>query len=322
MRRRTVALRLCVGLPAVTLALALVLPRVLGIYYLHIVNVTLVNVLLALGLNFIVGFGGQISLAQAAFFAIGAYIFALLQLAGVPTALAALAAVGGAAAVGFALGAPTLRLKGHYLALATLGFGLIVVELLTALSSITGGGDGLIGVPGIGLAGQTRSMLYVLLPVVALGYGISEAFVHSPLGMRVRAFRDDAMAAQAAGIGIRGLKVMLFVVSASYAGVAGVAYVCLMGYIAPNVFSWQSTFAYLSMIIVGGLGSSLGAVVGAILYIFVPELLRFLQEAYFAIFGLAVILIVVLSPDGLVGLGRRLWRRLTHRAAQRPVTVP
>jgi branched-chain amino acid transport system permease protein len=321
MRRPRIVLRLGVVLPAVTLLLAMGLPLLLGDYYLHIVNVTLVNILLALGLNFIVGFGGQISLAQSAFFAIGAYVFALLQMAGLPTLPAALVGVAAAASVGFALGAPTLRLQGHYLALATLGFGLIVEELLTNLSDLTGGGDGLISIPGIGLAGQTRPMLYVLLPLVAVGYGVSEAFVHSPLGMRVRAFRDDAMAAQAAGVGIRALKVMLFVVSATYAGVAGVAYVCLMGYLAPNVFSWQSTFAYLSMIIVGGLGSSLGAVVGAILYIFVPELLRFLQEAYFAIFGLAVIVIVVLSPDGLVGLGRRLWHRLTRRVARRSVAL-
>jgi branched-chain amino acid transport system permease protein len=290
-------------------ALAILLPQWIGFYYLQVVNLTLVSALLALGLNFILGYAGQMSLAQAAFFGIGAYGFAILQALAVPAPLAALGAVGITSAVGLLLGAPTLRLRGHYLALATLAFAVIVEKLLVNLDVLTGGANGLSDVPGIGLAGDNVAMLRVLLAVVAVAFLASVAFATSPLGLRTRAFRDDPVAAQAIGVNVSRLKVMLFVISAAYAGLAGVAYVCLRGYISPDVFAWQTTFAYLAMVVVGGLGSSVGALLGAVLYTLVPEWLRFLQEAYFVIFGLVVVLVITFFPAGLAGLLSRLVTR-------------
>jgi branched-chain amino acid transport system permease protein len=307
---------LCAGL-------AVALPRLVGIYYLHVVDVTLINVILALGLNLVLGFGGQISLAQAAFFGIGAYSFALLQGVGLPALLAAPAAVVVTAAVGALLGWPVLRLRGHYLALATLAFGLIVGELLVNLDWLTGGANGMMGIAGLGLAGNNTSMLYVLLTVAGLALAGSVVLAKSPIGLRIRAFRDDVTASQAAGINVRQLKIGLFVASATYGGIAGVCYCCLLGYISPDVFAWQTTFSYLAMVVVGGLGSSAGAVIGAALYTLVPEWLRFLQEAYFVIFGAVVILVIALVPGGIAGLAGRAWRRVRpQRAAGMIVAQP
>ena len=302
------------GIGGTAILLALVLPSALGPYYLHVVDVTLINVIMALGLNLVLGYGGQISLAQAAFFGIGAYGFAILQAAGWPDWAAAPAAVAGCAVVGALLGWPVLRLRGHYLALATLAFGLIVSELLVNLDWLTGGSNGILGITGIGLAGDNQTMLYVMLAVTGLAVAASVVFAFSPMGLRVRAFRDDLVAAQAAGINVRALKIGLFVASAVYGGVAGVCYCWLQGYISPDVFAWQTTFSYLAMVVVGGLGSSLGAVIGAALYTLVPEWLRFLQEAYFVFFGITVILVIALIPGGLAGLLSRLFRRRIARA--------
>lgn len=305
------------GVTVIALTLFGVLgPGALGPYYTHVADITLINIVLALGLNFILGFGGQISLAQAAFFGIGAYGFSVLDMRGVPAPLAAVAAIAMASLSGFLIGWPTLRLRGHYLALATLAFNLIVGELFVDLSGITGGANGLVGIKGFGLAGDNTRMLFALLIVAGGAFLLSEVFVRSPLGYRVRAYRDDPFAARAVGIRVDGLKVMLFVVSAAYAGVGGVAYACLLGYISPDVFAWQTTFAYLAMVVVGGLGSSVGAVIGAALYTFIPEWLRFLQEAYYAVFGLLVIVIIAALPGGLAGLPRLLIR-IARRSVRR-----
>ena len=246
------------GIAAACVVLAVALPHLLGIYYLRVVDVTLINVIMALGLNLVLGFGGQISLAQAAFFGIGAYAFALLQGAGLPALLAAPMAVAITAGVGALLGWPVLRLRGHYLALATLAFGLIVSELMVNLDGLTGGSNGMMGIAGVGLAGDNASMLVVLLAVAGLSLAGSVALAQSPVGLRIRAFRDDVIASQAAGIDVRQLKIGLFVASATYGGVAGVCYCCLLGYVSPDVFAWQTTFSYLAMVVVGGLGSSMG----------------------------------------------------------------
>jgi branched-chain amino acid transport system permease protein len=310
---------------AITCAvLTVALPGLLGPYYLQIANITAINVILVLGLNFILGFGGQMSLAQSAFFGIGAYTFAVLETRGMSPALAALCAVVATGGVGFLLGWPTLRLRGHYLALATLAFAVIVEKLLLNLEDLTGGANGLPGLYGIGLAGNNRAMLGILLGLCGIGLLATVAFAQSPLGLRVRAFRDDALAAQALGVNVSRLKIMLFVISAAYAGIAGVAYVCLRGYVSPDVFAWQTTFSYLAMAVVGGLGSSIGAVLGAILYTFGPEWLRFLQEAYFVFFGAVVILVITFFPAGLAGLLARAiaWLPIGRLSAPAVVARP
>jgi branched-chain amino acid transport system permease protein len=168
------------------------------------------------------------------------------------------------------------------------------------------------------LARDDIGMLPILLAVTALGLGASVAFAASPAGLRTRAFRDNAIAAQAAGVDIRVLKIGLFVASAIYAGSAGVCYCCLLGYISPDVFAWGTTFSYLAMCVVGGLGSNLGAPLGAALYTLVPEWLRFLQEAYFVIFGTVVIVVIAAMPGGMAGIVSGLFDRLCQALRPRP----
>jgi branched-chain amino acid transport system permease protein len=298
------------AIAGLAVVLALGLPRLIAPYYVHVVDITLINLVIAIGLNLVLGFGGQISFAQSAFFGIGAYTFGALQAHGWPAAAAAPVAVVLTACVGALLGWPALRLRGHYLALATIAFSLIVGELMVDLDSITGGANGMMNIRGVGLAHDDIAMLPILLAVTAVGLAGSVIFATSPAGLRTRAFRDNAIAAQAAGVNIRALKIGLFVASAVYASVAGVLYCCLLGYISPDVFAWQTTFAYLAMCVVGGLGSNLGAPLGAALYTLVPEWLRFLQEAYFVIFGTVVIVVIAVVPGGMAGVVTRLFDRL------------
>ncbi len=300
-------------------ALALGLPRLIDPYYVHVVDITLINVVIAIGLNLVLGFGGQISFAQSAFFGIGAYTFGALQAHGWPAFAAAPVAIVLTACIGALLGWPALRLRGHYLALATIAFSLIMGELMVDLDMITGGANGMMNIQGLGLARDDIAMLPILLAVTAVGLGASVVFSCSPAGLRVRAFRDNAIAAQAAGVNIRALKIGLFVSSAIYASVAGVCYCCLLGYISPDVFAWQTTFAYFAMVVVGGLGSNLGAPLGAMLYTLVPEWLRFLQEAYFVIFGTVVIIVIAVMPGGMAGLVTGLFDRLCRALRHRPV---
>jgi branched-chain amino acid transport system permease protein len=300
-------------------AVALGLPWMVDSYYVHVVDITLINFIIAIGLNLVLGFGGQISFAQSAFFGIGAYTFGALQAQGWPAIAAAPSAVLVTACIGALLGWPALRLRGHYLALATIAFSLIMGELMVDLDMITGGANGMMNIRGIGLARDDLSMLPVLLAVTAVGLGASVVFASSPAGLRTRAFRDNAIAAQAAGVDIRALKIGLFVASAVYAGVAGVCYCCLFGYISPDVFAWGTTFAYLAMCVVGGLGSNLGAPLGAALYTLVPEWLRFLQEAYFVIFGTVVIVVIAVMPGGMAGLVTGLFDRICRAVRSGPV---
>ena len=297
-------------------AVALLPPHVLGVYYLHVVNVALVNVILAVGLNFILGFGGQISLAQAAFFGLGAYGYSILALRHAPPPLAAVAGIVLAGGAGLALGWPALKLKGHYLALATLGFGIIMQQLMINLGGLTGGANGLSAIPRLGLGPLTLDsephIFYLELPFAALIVALSVLFDRSPLGMRARALRDDETAAEVAGVNIRNIKVMLFVISASCGGLAGVLYSTMLGYISPDVFAWSTTFNYLVMVVIGGLGSTGGVVVMAFLLTLIPEWLRFLKESYMAVFGLVVIIMMASAPGGVAGLVRTLssyWKK-------------
>jgi len=219
-------------------------------------------------------------------------------------------------AAGFAIGWPTLKLRGHYLALGTLGFGIIFSQLV-ANFGFTGGGNGLTSVPPLSVGSfvfdSDQSMYYLLLVVTVVGVLGSILFVRSPLGMRVRAMRDDEIAADVAGVNIEFMKVMLFVTSAAYAAVAGVLYASLLGYVSPDAVKWDTTFNYLMMVVVGGLGSTMGTVAGAVLLTVLPENLRFLEAGYLAVFGFLVMVTMAVAPGGLSGLGIRLYDWLTGK---------
>jgi branched-chain amino acid transport system permease protein len=299
-------------------------------YVMRLVNMALIMSLLAISLNIVLGYAGLISLGHAGLFGIGAYTAALLTTGRsgalfAPAFLAA-AAMGGLA--GFLVGLPTLRLRGHYLALATLGFGEIVSSLLLNWRSLTLGNNGVGDIPppiiGPVVFDSDAKFYWLLLPIVALALLLAWRLAASRIGLKLFALRDAETAAACAGVDVPRLKLFAFTVSAAMAGAAGALYAHLMAYISPDVFGFDVMAQLLSMVVIGGLGSVCGPVLGAFLLTFLPEVLRVSQAYYQILYGAGMIALVIFLPYGLIG---RLARRRAAAgampdAAPAPVTRP
>lgn len=293
-------------------------------YHLDVLTTALLYALLALGLNLIVGLTGLLHLGYAAFFAIGAYTYALLNLhlswpfwAGwAPAAL-----VGGL--FGVALGVPALRVRGDYLAIVTLGFGEIVRIAFTNLERWTGGPNGLLGiahpqlwVPGRGMLdfGVASAPYYYLAAVTtALAAGICVRLSRSRIGRAWVAIREDELAAACMGIPVLRLKLLAQACGGAIAGLAGAIFAAKQGTITPDSFDFILSVMVLAMVVLGGLGSIRGALTGALLLGVLPELLRGFEQYRMLVFGLAMILVMRLRPGGLFGT-----RRLVGRARPAP----
>ena len=291
--------------------LAVPLPWLLGAgYTLQVANLALLNAIAVVGLNFVTGWTGQISFGQAAFAGIGAYVTAVLSLAGVPFPLALLLALVAAAGAGLLLGLPTLRLRTFYLAMATIGFGEIVRLVLLHWESVTGGSSGLRRLPGIGLGPYVlqgeAAHFWLLLSVLGLAVLAAVRLRGSWLGRAMLATRDAEIAAELAGIDTVRVKVAAFMLAAVYAALSGGLYAGYVRYVSPDGFTNQQAVLLFTMLVLGGIGSIPGAVAGAAVLTVLPELLRGLGEWYLVIYGLGVIALVVFLPGGLAGLARRV----------------
>ncbi len=280
-------------------------------YLLRVGNVVLVYAMLTLGLNFTVGWTGQISLAQAAFWGIGAYTTAILT-AKFPVCnpwLAMLAAAIAAGMTGVLLGLPTLKIKGHYLALATIGFGEVMQLVFNNWEPVTGGADGIAGIPPLSVAGYSLSteyrMYYALLIALSLLVLIGIRLHRSTFGRAFVAVRDDELAADVIGVSTTTTKTLAFALSATYAGVAGSFYAHLFRYISPDIFGFEQSLLMLSMLIIGGLGSIAGSLLGALIGIALPEALRVFGVYSTAIYTLLVVLVIIFVPGGAIGFVRR-----------------
>lgn len=309
-----------VGLALAAVAL-LVLPHFLGdSYVLQVVNFGLIALIVVVGLNYITGYCGQINFAQAAFYGIGAYATAFLMLKGLSFWIAMPLAATATGLCSMVLGIPTLRLRAFYLAMATIGFSEIVQLVLIHWEPVTGGTSGLRGIPGVSLFGFALQgqlqYYYFLLAWAAFGLWLAVRVRSTQLGRSMLALRDTEIAAEVAGVNTTRIKSIALALSAIYAGVAGGLYVCYIGYVSPDGFSTGQAILYYTMLIIGGTGSAIGAVVGTITLTALPELLRFLREWYMVLYGLGVIVIIALLPEGLASLPRRLMRRAP------PTTAP
>lgn len=294
------------------LALAFILPS----YYLYLLALAGVWAIAALGLNLLTGYAGQVSIGHAGFMAIGAYAATLLQLkAGLPFVLAVPAAGLLSAGVGLLLGLPALRLTGPYLAIATLGFVVAVEQVFDKWSSLTGGFQGLkVPRPMIGplVIADDRGLYLLVMAAVAVMTWVAFNLVHSPLGRAFQAVRDNEPAAQAAGISLTRFKVLAFAVSAFYGGMAGGLYGHLVGFISPPDFGLTVSIFLVSVIVVGGLASVPGTLVGALVLTLFFQRLGGLRDLRSILYGLGLILVVVFAPGGLGRLFARL-RRLRVR---------
>jgi branched-chain amino acid transport system permease protein len=320
---------------AAGLVIALVLPFAIpSVYVMRLVNMALIFGMLAVSLNIVLGYAGLISLGHAGLFGIGAYTAALLTTGrdGIWFIPAFLAAGAVTAVAGLLVGLPILRLKGHYLALSTLGFGEIVGSLLLNWRSLTLGNNGVGEIPppaafGFALDTDLR-FYYLLMPIAGLTLLFAWRLAISRYGRLLFAIRDAELAAGSAGVNVPALKLLAFTVSAAIAGFAGALYAHLMAYISPDVFGFDVTAQLLSMVVVGGLGSVAGPMIGAAILTFLPEVLRVSAAYYQLIYGAGMIALVVFLPLGLVGvLGRRAPRapvgvRTAPPAAAAPMVQP
>ena len=271
------------------------------------------------GLSLLMGFAGQVSLGQAAFYAIGAYTAALLAKdGGVPPLLAMALATAATAGVAVVVGLPLFRLRGHYLAFATLAFQLIVLSVVGEVRSLTGGDTGLTAIPALSLGplaveGQYRAFIfaYIAWVLAAAVLLLNRNLVRSRPGRALRALATSEAGALAAGVAVGRFKLQVFALSAAYAGLAGGVYAFFVSYIAPGSFPVLLSIQFLIMATVGGLGSVSGSVVGAtVIYLLIQVLTRLgtlpgmplHAPAVFsyAVYGLVLVLILLLLPQGLV----------------------
>jgi branched-chain amino acid transport system permease protein len=291
-------------------------------FYLHLLDEAIIYIICVVGLNIIIGETGQISLGHAAFLGVGAYTAAILG-----TRLhwnfwaGTLAAALLTTVLAVVLGYPTLKLKGHYLAIATIGLGEIMRLIFNNWRSLTGGFDGIAEIPPpvfFGYVIQGNVPFYYLLLVFAAAMTfLAVRIKQSTFGLAMIAVRDNEIAAETTGIRISGHKILAFSLSGLYAGVAGSLYAHFFAYIAPDTFDTSLSIVFLAMLIVGGIGRVSGAVVGAFLLTLLPELLRFLEEYYMVLYSVVVILTVVFMPMGIVGRIAR-WQQ-SRQAAMTPV---
>jgi branched-chain amino acid transport system permease protein len=316
---------------ALLVLFTVVAPLGLEEYYLSIINLVLIAVVGALGLNILVGYTGQISIGHAAFMSVGAYTAANLAVkAHLPFWITLPAGGLMAALIGAIVGIPSLRIKGLYLAIATLAGQLIIEWTINHVSWISGGAQASIRVPRPELFGyefRTQGQLYFFLlffAVVAIVATLN--LVRSRIGRAFVAVRDQDIAAEIIGIDIFRYKLLSFAISSFYAGVCGVLYTYYLGIANYEQFQIGVSIDYLAMIIIGGLGSVLGSILGAIFVTFLPIVIRWTMESFggllfstsdlpgmisslrLIVFGALIILFLVMEPEGL----NRLWRNIRN----------
>lgn len=274
-------------------------------YLLNVMVFVGIHAILALALNLLLGYAGQISLGQAGFFGLGAYISAILTTTySINPWLAMVAAAVTVTALAFIVGFPILKLKGHYLAMATLGLGIIIYIVFNEAVDQTGGPSGLSGIPNLSIAGFTFDSdlknYYLIWAVTLLAIGLSLNLVHSRIGRALRAIHDSEVAARVMGVNARVLKVQVFALSAGLSAIAGSLYAHTMTFIAPASFGFNFSVELVTMVIIGGLASIYGSLLGAALLTVLPELLRAFQDYDIIVYGLLLVLMTMFMPGGLV----------------------
>ena len=308
--------------PLLALAIAAVVPLIVpNEYYLQILTQAYVFAISACGLNVIVGLAGQLSLAHAGFFGIGAYAVALLATkAGMTFWLALPVGILLCIGAGYVIGSVCLRSKGHYFAIFTLAVGIIIHLVIQKWESLTHGHVGVIGIPGPGPIGPIRfdsgmARSYLALVFLAVTVVAVSRMVRSPLGRTLMAVRESESLAAAVGIDVMAAKRMAFTISAALAGLAGGLFAGFIGFLGPESSNVEMTFNTLLYIMVGGIGSLSGPIAGTFIVYGLSQVLAVLQQYQMVIFGLALVLLILFMPSGLTGV----WRSSIRRSVVEPV---
>ena len=287
------------------LAVVAVLPLLFpSSFYLRVAALVWISALAAIGLNILVGYAGQVSLGQAGFLGIGAYAVAVGPAhLGLHPLVAMVAGATLAGVIAYIVGKPILRLRGYYLAIATLGFGLLVALVLTSEGAWTGGPDGM-SVARPVLFGWRISGAETWYWISGL-FMVAEAFLalnllDSPSGRSLRALHDSEVAAMSLGVDVATKKLAAFVLAAVYAAVAGSLLALMNGFITPDAAGFLHSIEIITMVVIGGMGSVLGCVVGAAFLVMLPQTLTFLHDYEHAVLGLLIMVFMVLLPRGIV----------------------
>ncbi|MCU0837953.1 MAG: branched-chain amino acid ABC transporter permease [Rhodospirillales bacterium] len=299
----------------VLLALIIVaLPAVIPNAYIYDVVILIgINAIVCIGLNLLIGYAGQISLGHAGFFGLGAYASPLLSdRLDWPPALALLAAAMAVGLLSFAVAKPILKLRGHYLAMATLGLGIIISIVLNQEGQLTGGPDGM-PVPPFSLLGQRAegeaTWYWIVGALLLATVWLTLNLVDSPVGRALRALHGSEVAAAVTGIDVLRYKIMVFVLSAVLASVAGSVYAHYAGFITPSEATFFRSIEFVTMVVLGGMASTFGALIGAALLTALPQVLTPLQDYQMLTFGAVLVGTMVFMPKGLVpSLAERLAR--------------
>jgi branched-chain amino acid transport system permease protein len=300
-------------------ALLLGVPPFLKSYGIYLFSYWLVFVIATMGLNLTVGYAGQKSLGHAAFFGIGAYTVAILMKAGLSFWIGLPVAMFGCFAVGLALGFPALRVQTIYLAFATLGFNTAVWLVMRNEEWLTGGTFGINNIPRPGLFGLSLdgnlAYYYFVLAVTVLLAALQWGLLRSPWGKAFTALRDNPIRAESLGIHIQAYTLLSFAIGAVYAGIAGALFASLVQFIEPAPFAVGASIMMYLMVVVGGPGYFFGPMLGSAVGVLLPEWLRFAQAWYLFVFGVAVILLMLWLPDGLLSIPERIRAKRLAREA-------
>jgi branched-chain amino acid transport system permease protein len=304
------------------LAVLVVLPIVVGPFWLNMITLALIYSLVVYSINVLTGFSGLLSFGQAGFVGAAAYTYGVLSITGVPFVLCVLAGLALATFLGLLLGLPAARLKGHYLAIGTLGFGVLGAQAFNNMVEITRGPMGLLGIRSLSL---DRIEWYFVLLVISLGLMAVLNVVERRtfLGVMLKSVKYDEVAAEACGMATFGVKLLAFCTSALLAGLCGVLLAAYMRFLTPDLFVPAESFRYLMMAVVGGAGSATGGLIASLLLTAVPELLRSLGETNFRllVYGTMVLFVLWFVPGGIGGLFDQLIGRRTRNIPVPPANA-
>lgn len=284
----------------------------MGIYELSLATVVCINIILAVGLNTISGFCGQISLGHAAFYGIGAYTAALLARAGVSLPLCLLAGFGLTGLFGVIIGLASLRVKEDFLAITTMGVAFLFVGVVSQ-QDFLGGEMGISNIPSSGLGKTGFLILALCLALLAAGW--NWFIKRSWMGFAFDAVADDEDTAKTLAINVGGYKLAAFAIGTALAGLAGGLYVYFARFISPGSFGFLPSIGVLSMVVIGGIGSVTGVVLATVLLTLLPEMFRFVSDYKLLIYGLLLFGVMRFAPEGLAGFGRSLCAVLKKKGA-------
>ena len=290
-------------------------------YYLSVAVLIGIYALIVIGLNLLIGFAGQISLGHAAFYGLGAYLVAIFttRLNWDPL-FALVAAILVVILIAWIIGRPTLKLQGHYLAMATLGFGLIIQILMDEMGGLTGGPQGISNIPKLAILGfkfnDDFRLYFLIWALVVLAQLMVLNLINGKTGRAFLAIHSNEIAAESLGIDTASLKLTVFIISAAMAGVAGGFYAFNINYISPEPFGFGFSILLVTMVIIGGMGDSWGPLLGTVLLGILPEVLRAFKDFDILIYGLLLMLIIIFLPEGLISLCYRWGDRLSKRAKE------